>query len=81
MLLVSMAGTAFSQELVVVAFGDSTTARRDKDGVVVYATLLEQAFAAKGIPAKVVNAGVGGNSTTDARAVSRKMSSPINPIW
>ena len=27
MLLVSMAGTAFSQELVVVAFGDSTTAQ------------------------------------------------------
>ena len=68
MLQMGMTGAAFSQEMVVVAFGDSTTARRDKDGVVVYATLLERAFAAKGIPAKVVNAGVGGNSTTDARA-------------
>jgi lysophospholipase L1-like esterase len=55
-------------ENVVVAFGDSTTERRDEDGVVVYATLLEQAFAADKLPAKVVNAGKSGHTTADARA-------------
>jgi sialidase-1 len=67
-LLTAMAGVAFCQGTVLVAFGDSTTARRDSDHVVVYATLLEKAFAAKGLAAKVVNAGVGGNTTADARA-------------
>lgn len=64
--LTSMAGSVFSQEAVIVAFGDSTTAPREN--VVVYATLLEEALATKGIAAKVVNAGVGGNTTADARA-------------
>src|SRR5690606_6751766 len=57
--------------LTVVAFGDSTTAPRDLGGgkaLVVYADLLRERLPAAGQPATVVNAGVGGNSTTDARA-------------
>jgi lysophospholipase L1-like esterase len=60
--------TTFSQEKVIVAFGDSTTARRDEDGVVVYATLLERELHAKNVSAKIINAGVPGNTTADARA-------------
>ena len=63
----SVAGTAFAQEKILVAFGDSTTARRDKDKVVVYATLLDKAFAAQNLSVKVVNAGIGGNNTTQGR--------------
>lgn len=63
--LAGLASEVFSQPLVLVAFGDSTTAPRDN--VVVYATLLEKALADKGISAKVVNAGIGGNTTTDGR--------------
>jgi lysophospholipase L1-like esterase len=66
-LLVNCAAvTAFSKDFVVVAFGDSTTATRGD--LIVYAMRLEQAFAAKGVPVKVVNTGIGGNNTADARA-------------
>jgi lysophospholipase L1-like esterase len=53
-------------EATVVAFGDSTTAPRGE--LTVYTTFLEKWLAAKGISVKVVNAGVGGNTTADARA-------------
>jgi lysophospholipase L1-like esterase len=68
-LAASVAVTSFAQdqEKVLVAFGDSTTARRDKDNVVVYATLLDKAFAAQDLSVNVVNAGIGGNDTTQAR--------------
>ena len=46
----------------IVAFGDSTTAPRGN--LVVYASLLQQQFPS----ARVINAGVGGNSTVEARA-------------
>jgi lysophospholipase L1-like esterase len=63
-----MPGAICARELVIVAFGDSTTAPRDEDGVVVYETLLAQALAAKRIPVKVINAGKPSNTTSDARA-------------
>jgi lysophospholipase L1-like esterase len=71
------AGDASSQQMAVVAFGDSTTAPREN--VVVYATLLEKALAAKGIPAKVINAGVGGNTTVRGRARFEKDVVSHNP--
>lgn len=55
---------ARSEPPVIVAFGDSTTAPRGE--LVVYSTLIEQGLAAKGIPTKLVNAGVPGNTTLDA---------------
>jgi lysophospholipase L1-like esterase len=62
---VAGAGAAFSGELVVVAFGDSTTAPRG--GLIVYAALVEKELSARGISAKVINAGVPSNTTSDAR--------------
>ena len=50
----------------IVAFGDSTTAPRGP--VQTYADILQKALPEKGIEVKVVNAGIPGNSTTDARA-------------
>jgi sialidase-1 len=66
MLMMGMAGTAFSQKMTIVAFGDSTTALREN--VVVYPTLLEKALMDKGRSVKVVNAGVPSNTTELARA-------------
>jgi len=54
-----------ARPIVLVAFGDSTTALRKN--LEVYGTLLERELPAKGIQAKVFNAGVGGNNTHDAR--------------
>ncbi len=50
----------------VVAFGDSTTAPRGP--LVVYAHLLAAELPAAGQPVRVINAGVGGNTTDMARA-------------
>ncbi len=59
---------AAERTLTIVAFGDSTTAPRQ--GVEkVYPQRLEELLAARGYQAKVVNAGVGGNTT--AAAVER----------
>lgn len=49
----------------IVAFGDSTTARRD--GIIVYAERLQSALDESGIPPLVINAGVAGNTTAMAR--------------
>lgn len=59
-----------AKSLTIVAFGDSTTAPRIVDGAAlrVYADILPEAFGQRGIPANVVNAGVGGNDTGQARA-------------
>ena len=59
------ASSAPARPIVLVAFGDSTTAVRKN--LEVYATLLEKGLPTKGIQAKVFNAGVGGNNTHDAR--------------
>ena len=53
-------------ELTIVAFGDSITAPRGK--LVVYSDILRKELPNKGVAAKVVNAGIGGHTTTDARA-------------
>ena len=53
-------------ERVIVAFGDSTTAARPP--VVVYSELLPPRFSSElGVAVKVINAGVRGNTTEDAR--------------
>ncbi len=54
---------------VIVAFGDSTTAPRRVEGqaLAVYAGVLQQNLIDRGIPAAVINAGVIGNTTTEAR--------------
>lgn len=49
----------------IVAFGDSTTAPRGN--LVVYSTLLQSELFAQGQPIRVVNSGVGGNTTEVAR--------------
>jgi len=65
-LLFSLAAPSVAaRPMVLVAFGDSTTALRKN--LEVYATLLEKELPAKGIQVKIHNAGVGGNSTHDAR--------------
>lgn len=50
----------------LVAFGDSTTAPRGN--TVVYSTLLAAELAFEGGDVKVINSGIGGNTTTMARA-------------
>jgi lysophospholipase L1-like esterase len=52
-----------------VAFGDSTTAPRELDGapLEVYTTHLERRLAGEGVIPEVLNKGVPGNSTRDAR--------------
>ncbi len=55
---------------VIVAFSDSTTAPRQVDGqtLAVYPAVLQRLLLERGIGAAVVNAGVPGNTTEDARA-------------
>lgn len=50
----------------LVAFGDSTTAPRGKTEV--YATLLASELSFEGGDVKVVNSGIGGNTTSNAKA-------------
>jgi lysophospholipase L1-like esterase len=50
---------------VVVMLGDSTTAVRPGAIDRVYASRVEQSLVDSGFPVRVINAGVGGNSTTD----------------
>ena len=50
----------------VVAFGDSTTAPRGE--LPVYARVLEEALRRQGLSCQLINAGVGGNTTSQARA-------------
>jgi len=59
------AATASPQPLTVVLFGDSTTAPRGP--LRVFAQLLAEELPGRGVQAKVINAGVGGNTTTMAR--------------
>lgn len=59
------------QDIVnIVAFGDSTTAPRQVEGgtLRIYADILRDALVAKKQPANIINAGVGGNDTGQARA-------------
>lgn len=56
--------------LTLVAFGDSTTAPRIVQGsqLRVYPDVLQEAFHSAGLNANVVNAGIGGDNTTQGRA-------------
>jgi len=54
----------------IVVFGDSTTAPRDT--VKIYADLLKEELPPKGLAVDISNAGVGGNSTLDAKARFQK---------
>lgn len=56
----------FPEKLTVVAFGDSTTARRPGVGLV-YGELLEQMLGTMGVTTTVYIEGAGGNTTEDAR--------------
>ncbi len=59
-----------SEPFTLVAFGDSTTAPREVDGKVlrVYANILQEDLVRRGVRGTVINAGVGGNNTDQARA-------------
>ncbi|MEP6671094.1 MAG: exo-alpha-sialidase [Chthoniobacter sp.] len=66
-LLALLAGSvAWAGPVTIVAFGDSTTAARGK--TVMYATLLANELAFDGAEVRVLNAGVGGNTTAMAKA-------------
>ncbi len=57
---------ALAASPTIVAFGDSTTAPRGK--TVVYSTLLAHELSFEGGDVKVINAGIGGNTTSHAMA-------------
>ncbi len=66
-MFVSSANIVNSQEpAVLVAFGDSTTAKRGD--LEIYAEILQRELPQKGLPVRVVNAGVGGHNTDHAQA-------------
>lgn len=56
-----------AKPLTIIAFGDSTTALRENIKQV-YAQRLADELPKRGLPAMLVNAGVGGNTTADAVA-------------
>jgi lysophospholipase L1-like esterase len=58
--------TTAANEITIVAFGDSTTAPRGE--LRVYTDLLERELPARGMPVRVINAGIGGNHTEHAHA-------------
>jgi len=60
----NLSSRLLAAELVVVAFGDSTTAPRGE--LKVYADLLQRELTGQKLNAKVINAGVGGNTTRQA---------------
>ena len=62
-------------DTTLVAFGDSTTALRK--GVTVYAQLLQAELPGEGGQYKVINAGVGGNTTSMA-AIHNIRISPLS---
>ena len=66
LLVLSSSVLATEKEITVVTFGDSTTAPRGP--LRVYAQILEEELPQHGHSVRVINAGVGGNSTQRARA-------------
>jgi len=59
-----------AKPFTIVTFGDSTTATRGP--LVVYSMILEKELPQAGFPVKVINAGIGGNKTNQARARLKK---------
>lgn len=68
---VARAGADEAKLIRIIAFGDSTTATHDMIERV-YPQRLAGALQARGIKAEVINAGVGGNTTADARVRFQK---------
>lgn len=66
LLVLTSPGLADDETRTLVAFGDSTTATRGE--LKVFANLLQDELPKRGLPVRVVNAGVGGNNTNHARA-------------
>ena len=62
--------SALAAPVTIVAFGDSTTAPRGRTAV--YATLLANELSCEGGDVRVINAGVGGNTTANARTRFQK---------
>lgn len=58
-------GTAPGKTFTVVAFGASTTAPRGETRI--FADRLREALAERGVPVRLLNAGIGGNTTEMAR--------------
>lgn len=61
----------------LVVFGDSTTAKRGE--LKIYAEILQKELPAKGLPVRVVNAGVGGHNTQHAHARFEKDVLSLDP--
>lgn len=61
-----LAAPAIAVAQTIVAFGDSTTAPRGT--VDIYPPLLQEELTFNGVPLRVVNAGVGGNTTKQAKS-------------
>ncbi len=59
-----------SEPFTLVAFGDSTTAPREVGGKAlrIYANVIQEDLVRRGVHGTVINAGVGGNNTDQARA-------------
>ncbi|MEQ9065829.1 MAG: GDSL-type esterase/lipase family protein [Gimesia chilikensis] len=57
---------AAAEPATIVTFGDSTTATRGP--LVVYSMILAKELPQQGVPVKVINAGIGGNTTQNAVA-------------
>ena len=55
-----------TEPFTIVTFGDSTTAKRGQ--LVVYSMILQKDLPQQGLPVKVINAGIGGNTTQNAIA-------------
>ncbi|MDA0262294.1 MAG: arylesterase [Proteobacteria bacterium] len=72
MVLLALGGPGWpalaAEEIVVVAFGDSLTAGYGLDSPDVYPVRLEQALRGRGLAARVINAGVSGDTTTGGLA-------------
>lgn len=66
-----------AEETTIVAFGDSTTASRGK--LKVYVDIIRQELPERGLPVRVINAGVGGDHTEHARARFEKDVLSHNP--
>ena len=66
LLLASESTLVADESLTIVTFGDSTTAPRGS--LRIYASLLEEELPRRGQPVRVINSGIGGNNTDQARA-------------
>lgn len=66
LLIVCPLNAADKEPVTIVTFGDSTTATRGP--LVVYSMILQKELPQQGLPVKVINAGIGGNTTQNAIA-------------